>query len=62
MKRFGFLESAFGWSGRSGSAGSAGQWNTPNPVVSFEKRADGLEVRQKDGVLRLEVKRTICCM
>ncbi len=33
-----------------------GQWNTPNPVVSFEKRADGLEVRQKDGVLRLEVK------
>ena len=33
-----------------------GQWNTPNPVVSFEKRADGVEVRQKDGVLRLEVK------
>jgi alpha-D-xyloside xylohydrolase len=32
------------------------QWNTPNPVVSFEKQADGLEVRQKDGVLRLEVK------
>jgi alpha-D-xyloside xylohydrolase len=32
-----------------------GQWNTPNPVVSFDKRADGLEVRQKDGVLRLEV-------
>jgi len=32
------------------------QWNPPNPVVSFEKRADGLEVRQKDGVLRLEVK------
>jgi len=33
-----------------------GQWTTPNPVVSFNKRADGLEVRQKDGVLRLEVK------
>ena len=33
-----------------------GQWNTPNPVVSFEKKADGLEVRQKDGVLRLDVK------
>jgi alpha-D-xyloside xylohydrolase len=33
-----------------------GQWNTPNPVVSFEKRTDGLEVRQKDGILRLEVK------
>ena len=32
-----------------------GQWNTPNPVVSFEKRSDGLEVRQKDGVLRLTV-------
>ena len=36
--------------------GAMGQWNTPNPVVSFEKKADGLEVRQKDGVLRLEVK------
>ena len=33
-----------------------GQWNTPNPVMSFEKKTDGLEVRQKDGVLRLEVK------
>jgi alpha-D-xyloside xylohydrolase len=31
------------------------QWNPPNPVVSFEKQANGLEVRQKDGVLRLEV-------
>jgi alpha-D-xyloside xylohydrolase len=31
------------------------QWNSPNPVVSFEKRASGLEVRQKDGVLKLEV-------
>src|SRR5208337_4278445 len=38
------------------SPGALGQWNQPNPVVSFEKRADGLEVRQKDGVLRLEVK------
>jgi len=35
---------------------SMGQWTTPNPVVSFDKRADGLEVRQKDGVLRVEVK------
>jgi alpha-D-xyloside xylohydrolase len=33
-----------------------GQWNTPNPVMSFEKKTDGVEVRQKDGVLRLEVK------
>ncbi len=34
---------------------AVGQWNAANPVVSFEKRADGVEVRQKDGVLRLEV-------
>jgi alpha-D-xyloside xylohydrolase len=33
-----------------------GQWNTPNPVTSFEKKAEGLEIRQKAGVLRLEVK------
>lgn len=32
------------------------QWNPPNPVVSFQKVTDGLEVQQKDGVLRLEVK------
>src|SRR5271165_2508750 len=32
------------------------QWNPPNPVVSFQKVADGLEVQQSDGVLRLEVK------
>ena len=31
------------------------QWNTPNPVVSFAKHAESLEVQQKDGVLRLEV-------
>ena len=31
------------------------QWNPPNPVVSFEKLPNGLEVRQKAGVLRLEV-------
>ena len=31
------------------------QWNPPNPVVGFEKRADGLEVRQKNGVLWLGV-------
>jgi alpha-D-xyloside xylohydrolase len=35
--------------------GARAQWNPPNPVVSFEKQASGLEVRQKDGVLRLEV-------
>jgi alpha-D-xyloside xylohydrolase len=32
-----------------------GQWNPPNPVVSFEKRAQGLEVTEKYGVLRLDV-------
>jgi alpha-D-xyloside xylohydrolase len=42
--------------GALAAPGALGQWNAPNPVVSFEKRADGLEVRQKDGVLRLEVK------
>ncbi len=31
------------------------QWNAPNPVVSYEKQTGGLEVKQKDGVLRLEV-------
>jgi len=35
--------------------GVLAQWNTPNPVVSFEKQANSLEIRQKDGVLRLEV-------
>jgi len=31
------------------------QWNPPNPVESFEKQPQGLEVTQKAGVLRLEV-------
>lgn len=31
------------------------QWNPPNPVVSFEKQANGLEIHQKDGLLRFEV-------
>ena len=31
------------------------QWNPPNSVVSFEKQDDGLLVRQKFGVLKLEV-------
>lgn len=34
------------------------QWTTPNPVLSFEKRADGLDVHQKDGLLRLMVNST----
>ena len=37
-----------------GVAGWA-QWNPPNPVVSFEKKGQALEVRQKAGMLRIEV-------
>jgi alpha-D-xyloside xylohydrolase len=57
MKRFGFLGICV-WLGVAGLAapGALGQWNTPSPVVSFEKQANGLQVKQKDGVLRLEVK------
>ncbi len=28
------------------------QWNPPNPVVSFEKQSNGVEIRQKNGVLQ----------
>ena len=31
------------------------QWNPPNPVMSFEKQPNGLEIHQKDGVLKFEV-------
>ncbi|MGA7243458.1 MAG: glycoside hydrolase family 31 protein [Terracidiphilus sp.] len=31
------------------------QWNPPNPVVSFDKQTNGVEIHQKDGVLRFEV-------
>jgi alpha-D-xyloside xylohydrolase len=31
------------------------QWNPPNPVVSFDKKANGVEIHQKVGVLKLEV-------
>jgi alpha-D-xyloside xylohydrolase len=57
MKRLGVLRVCV-WLGVAGLAapGALGQWNTPNPVVSFEKQGDGLTVRQKAGVLRLEVK------
>ena len=34
---------------------ASAQWTTPNPVVSFAKQPNGLEVRQKDGILRLDV-------
>jgi alpha-D-xyloside xylohydrolase len=39
----------------AGASGAMGQWNPPNPVVSFDKQADGLKVTQKAGVLRFEV-------
>lgn len=31
------------------------QWNPPNPVESFEKQSNGVEIHQKAGVLRIEV-------
>jgi len=37
------------------AGGAWGQWNPPNPVVSFDKQTQGVEITQKDGVLRLEV-------
>jgi alpha-D-xyloside xylohydrolase len=57
MKRFDYW-GIWLWLGVAGfvAPGALGQWNPPNPIVSFEKRPEGLEVRQKHGVLRLEVK------
>jgi alpha-D-xyloside xylohydrolase len=55
MKRFGIWAVCAGLAAW-GAAGALAQWNAPNPVLSFEKRADGVVVQQKDGVLRLEVK------
>ena len=31
------------------------QWNPPNPVENFEKQSNGVEIHQKDGLLRIEV-------
>jgi alpha-D-xyloside xylohydrolase len=36
--------------------GAIAQWNTPNPVVSFAKQPNGVEIQQKDGTLRIEVE------
>ena len=56
MKRLGTLGVVVGLFGAGLLIpGAQAQWNPPNPVVSFEKLPDGLEVRQKAGVLRLEV-------
>ncbi len=38
-----------------GQRAAFSQWNLPNPVVSFEKQSNGVEIRQKAGILRLEV-------
>ena len=60
MRRAGLLGMVAGVAMGLAAAGmmmpmAMGQWNTPNPVVSFEMTAKGLELKQKDGVLRLEV-------
>jgi alpha-D-xyloside xylohydrolase len=41
--------------GLMSASAALAQWNTPNPVVSFDKRPDGVEIRQQGGVLRLVV-------
>ena len=41
--------------GLCAAQGARAQWNPPNPVVSFEKKGNALEVQQKAGVLRIEV-------
>ena len=46
-----FLLVCAAWAPLAGVA----QWNPPNPVVSFDKQSNGLEIRQKDGVLKVEV-------
>jgi len=38
-----------------GATGGWSQWNSPNPVVSLEKKGNALEVLQKTGLLRIEV-------
>ena len=44
-----------GFGGMDGCVERGAQWNPANPVVSFEKKGQALEVRQKDGLLRMEV-------
>jgi alpha-D-xyloside xylohydrolase len=41
--------------GLCAAQGALGQWNSPNPVISFEKKGNAIEVRQKAGLLRIEV-------
>jgi alpha-D-xyloside xylohydrolase len=60
MKRLGMLGITavligLGLAGPGAVPVAMAQWNPPNPVVSFEKSAHGLEVKQKDGLLRVDV-------
>src|SRR5690348_9169260 len=45
-----FLATLFGTAPRAEA-----QWNSLNPVVSFENKGQTLEIQQKDGLLRIEV-------
>jgi alpha-D-xyloside xylohydrolase len=49
------VSAGLAWAALSVPAARA-QWNTPNPVLSFEKTAHGLDIHQKDGLLRLNVE------
>ncbi len=56
MKRQRFAEACVGvLIGMFAAQSAVGQWNPPNPVVSFEKKGNALDVQQKEGVLRIEV-------
>ena len=56
MKGSRFAVLCLGWLVVFGAVTSVcAQWNPLNPVVSFEKKGNALEVRQKDGLLRIEV-------
>ena len=38
-----------------GQLGAHAQWNPTNPVISSEKKTNGVEIHQKGGMLRIEV-------
>ena len=37
------------WAAVWAAPAALAQWNPPNPVVSFQKQANGLDVQQKNG-------------
>lgn len=55
MKRLSLLALSLGTALVLATTAAQAQWNPPNPVVSFSKLPNGLEVQQKAGVLRIEV-------